>query len=391
MKNEYYRVYAQIDLDSIEYNIEQMKQNLAPGTKMFAVIKSDGYGHGAIPVAKDLENNDNIDGFAVANLEEAISLRQHGIEKMILILGYTFPEQYEKLVTYEVSPAVYRLDMAKALSKEAVKQNKHVNIHLKVDTGMQRIGLYPSEESLEEAKQILSLPNLHAQGIFTHFSKSDEADKTSANNQITLFTGFIEKLEEAGFTFDMKHCSNSAGIIDLKNANMDMVRAGIALYGVYPSNEVNKEAVHLKPALSLKSTIVHLKKVPAGMPVSYGGTYETTKETMIATIPVGYGDGYPRLLSSKGYVLIRGQKAPILGRVCMDQFMVDVTHIQGVSMRDTVTLIGTDGGASIFVDELGDLCGRFSYEFLCDLGKRIPRIYSKDGQLAEKKDCFEIE
>lgn len=391
MKNEYYRVYAQIDLDSIEYNIEQMKQNLAPGTKMIAVIKSDGYGHGAIPVGKDLEDNDNIYGFAVANLEEAIALRQHGVTKMILILGYSFPEQYEQLVAYDISTCVYRLDMAKALSEEAVKQNKQVNIHLKIDTGMQRIGLYPSEESLEEAKEILSLPGLHPQGIFTHFAKSDEADKTSANNQIGMFTAFIKELEEAGFAFDIKHCSNSAGIIDLKNANMDMVRAGIALYGVYPSDEVNKEAVHLKPALSLKSTIVHLKKVPAGRPVSYGGTYETTKETLIATIPVGYGDGYPRLLSSKGYVLIRGCKAPILGRVCMDQFMVDVTHIPGVSMRDTVTLIGSDGEERITVDELGDLCGRFSYEFLCNLGKRIPRIYSKDGQLAEKKDCFEIE
>lgn len=391
MKNEYYRVYAQIDFDAIEYNIEQMQKNLLPGTKMLAVIKSDGYGHGAIPVAKELETNDNIYGYAVANLEEAVSLRQHGIRKMILILGYSFPEQYETLVAYDISPSVYRLDMARALSEEGMRQKKQVNIHLKLDTGMRRIGLLPDEEGLKEAKEILSLPNLHSQGVFTHFAKSDETDKTAANQQIRLFEAFVKQLEEAGFAFDFKHCCNSAGIIDLQYANMDMVRAGIAFYGVYPSDEVNKQAVDLRPALSLKSTIVHIKTVPAGMEVSYGGTYTTTKETTIATIPVGYGDGYPRLLSGKGYVLIRGQKAPILGRVCMDQFMVDVTHIHGVAMRDTVTLIGKDGKEEITVDELGTLSGRFSYEFLCDLGKRIPRIYSKEGKLSEKKDCFEIQ
>ncbi len=391
MKNDYYRVYAQIDLDAIEYNIDQMQRNMEPDVKMFAVIKTDGYGHGAVPIARLLEDRKQILGYAVATLEEALILRRCGIKKKILILGYTFPEQYEQLVKADVSPVVFRYDMAKAMSDTAGRLNRKVKMHLKLDTGMRRIGLQPDEEGFLEAKKILSLPNLHAEGIFTHFAKADEKDKTSACEQLRIYRDFVDRLERAGFSFDIHHCANSAGIIDMKDAHMDAVRAGISLYGLYPSGQVNKRAVPLKPALSLKSRVVHVKTVPSGLAVSYGGTYVTDRTTVIATIPVGYGDGYPRMLSNKGYVLIRGKRAPIIGRVCMDQFMVDVTDIPGVSMGDPVTLIGTDGEASVSVDELGDLCGRFSYEFLCDLGKRIPRIYSRHGEWVAKRDSFQCE
>ncbi len=389
MNNEYYRVYAQIDLDAIEYNIEHIAKRIGPDKGIFAVIKTDGYGHGAVPVAKLLEEKEQVCGYAVATLEEGLTLRKNGIRKQILILGYTFPEQYEALIQAELSPAVYRADMARSLSETAGKMGAEVSIHLKVDTGMRRIGLQPDDEGFTEAKEILAMPNLRHAGIFTHFAKADEEDKAPSQAQLALFLEFAARLEEAGYTFDMKHCANSAGIIDLPESYFDAVRAGISLYGVYPSQEVDKELVPLRPALSLKSTVVHVKTVPAGMTVSYGGTYQTTRPTVIATVPVGYGDGYPRLLSDRGYVLIRGQRAPIIGRVCMDQFMVDVTEIPGVSMRDAVTLIGEEKGQRITVDELGDLCGRFSYEFLCDLGKRIPRIYSRHGQWTEKRDYFE--
>lgn len=383
MKNEYYRVYAQIDLNAIEYNIEQMKQVLAPGTGMFLVVKTDAYGHGAVPIARLTQDDPQIVGYAVATLEEALSLRAHGIAKRILVLGYTFPEQYETLVKNEISATVFRLDMAQKLSKAAAKAGMDAHIHLAVDTAMNRIGLQVTEEGISEAKEILALPHLHHEGIFTHFAKADETDKEPAGRQLVLFQSFVNALADSGYTFDIHHCANSAGIIDLPQSHLDAVRAGISLYGVYPSDEVNKAAVPLRPVLSLKSTIVHIKTVEAGAQVSYGGTFTTTRSTVIATVPVGYGDGYARQLSNKGYVLIRGQRAPILGRVCMDQFMVDVTDIRDAAMRDPVTLIGTDGGEEITVDLLGDLSGRFSYEFLCDLGKRIPRIYMYNGRYVQ--------
>lgn len=382
---KYSRVYAAVDLDAILYNMEQMKENLPPNTKITAVIKTNGYGHGAVPIAENLEGLDFVFGYAVATAEEALALRQAGMKKPILILGYVFPYCYEDLVREEIRPAVFRRDMAEQLSGIACKSGKPLKIHIKVDTGMTRVGIFPDDDGLSFVEEVSKLPGIEIEGIFTHFARADESDKTSAIEQYQKFTGFLRRIEtELGLSIPIKHCANSAAIIELPEMALDMVRAGITIYGLYPSAEVSRSLVPLQPALSLYSHVVYVKTVPAGIPVSYGGTYVTKRKTRIATIPVGYGDGYPRGLSGKGRVLIRGKSAPVCGRVCMDQFMVDVTDIPGVAEGDLVTLIGKDGGERITMEELGDLSGRFNYELACDLGERIPRVYLKNGKLTEK-------
>lgn len=385
---QYSRVYAKINLDAIAYNMQQMHQLLDEKTQMFAVVKTDGYGHGAVEIAKEIESLDYLFGFCVATVEEAMILRRHAIQKPILILGYTFPEQYKTIVAYHLTPAVFTLDMAKQLSDEAARQNKQLNIHIKIDTGMSRIGFSVTEESASIIEQIAKLPFVNVEGIFTHFSKADEIDKTSALEQIKAFTHMIDMVEKKQVHIIYKHCSNSASIIDLPQANMDFVRAGITLYGLWPSDEVLKNRIKLQPVLSLHSKVVYVKTIETGTPVSYGGTYVAPSTRRIATIPVGYGDGYPRTLSNKGWVLIHGQKAPIRGRVCMDQMMVDVTDMKDVTVGDEVILIGSQGENTITMEELGDLSMRFNYEFACDLGKRIPRVYTRNNQIVTTKDYF---
>ena len=386
----YQRVWAEVDLDAIWENMVHMKENIAEKTKILAVIKTDGYGHGGVPIAKMLEQLDFMFGYAAATYEEAHVLREAGVKKPILILGYTFPYCYEELIREEIRPAVYRRDTVEELAAAAAKVGKKAKVHIKVDTGMGRIGITPDEEGLEFVRFLIEHPELEVEGIFTHFAKSDEADKTSANHQLELFQNFIDKIQtELGITIPVKHCSNSAAILEMPQANMDMVRAGITTYGLYPSEEVSKDIVPLRAAMSLYSHIVYCKTIHAGQSVSYGGLFTAQKDTRVATIPVGYGDGYPRSLSGKGYVLIRGKKAPILGRVCMDQFMVDISEIPGVMEGDKVTLLGVDGTERITAEELGELSGRFNYEFVCDLGKRIPRVYRQHGEITEVRDYFE--
>lgn len=386
----YQRVWAEVDLDAIWENMVHMKENIAEKTKILAVIKTDGYGHGGVPIAKMLEQLDFMFGYAAATYEEAHVLREAGVKKPILILGYTFPYCYEELIREEIRPAVYRRDTVEELAAAAVKVGQKAKVHIKVDTGMGRIGITPDEEGLEFVRFLIEHPELEVEGIFTHFAKSDEADKTSANHQLELFQNFIDKIQtELGITIPVKHCSNSAAILEMPQANMDMVRAGITTYGLYPSEEVSKDIVPLRAAMSLYSHIVYCKTIHAGQSVSYGGLFTAQKDTRVATIPVGYGDGYPRSLSGKGYVLIRGKKAPILGRVCMDQFMVDISEIPGVMEGDKVTLLGVDGTERITAEELGELSGRFNYEFVCDLGKRIPRVYRQHGEITEVRDYFE--
>lgn len=380
----YQRVWAEVDLDAIWENMVHMKENIAENTKILAVIKTDGYGHGGVPIAKMLEQLDFMFGYAAATYEEAHVLREAGVKKPILILGYTFPYCYEELIREEIRPAVYRRDTVEELAAAAAKVGKKAKVHIKVDTGMGRIGITPDEEGLEFVRFLIEHPELEVEGIFTHFAKSDEADKTSANHQLELFQNFIDKIQtELGITIPVKHCSNSAAILEMPQANMDMVRAGITTYGLYPSEEVSKDIVPLRAAMSLYSHIVYCKMIHAGQSVSYGGLFTAQKDTRVATIPVGYGDGYPRSLSGRGYVLIHGKRAPILGRVCMDQFMVDVTEIDDVKKNDEVTLIGRDGDEFISIEEIGDLCGRFSYEFACDISPRVPRVYIKDGKEIE--------
>ncbi len=395
MIEEYQRVYAQVDLDAIRSNMDHMKANIAPDTKMMGVIKTDGYGHGAIPIAKELEPVDYMYGFAVATAEEAFILRKSGITKPILILGYTFPYSYERLIQEEIRMAVFRYDTLKELSAAvaSLKEkgiHKNARIHIKVDTGMSRIGIRPDEEGIKFVEKAFQTEGVEVEGIFTHFARADEEDKRAANKQLSTFHTFLTRIKEkTGREIPVKHCSNSAGIVELPQANMDVVRAGITLYGLWPSGQVRKDIVELTPALSLYSHIVYIKEIEKGTPVSYGGTFIAGHNMRIATIPVGYGDGYARGLSGRGYVLLHGKKAPVLGRVCMDQFMIDVSEIPEAGEGDKVVLIGKDGQERITMEELGDISGRFDYEFACDLGKRVPRVYTKGGKILCVKDYYQ--
>ena len=382
------RVAAYIDLDAVHNNLTGLYKKMRPGSRMIAVIKSDGYGHGAYEIARETEDEEFIFGFAVATVEEALDLREKGIKKPILLLGFAFPESYEDIVKYEIRPAVFRRDQAEALSEEAVRQGKDVYFHLAVDTGMNRIGVKCDDSSLEDVRYMMTLPNVVSEGIFTHFAKADEPVAKTTERQIGLFRDFIFLCEDEGVFFRYKHCSNSAGVILFPEANMDLVRVGITMYGMWPSDDVPLRRSEIRNALELKSHIVYIKNIAPGDEVSYGGTYVAINERRVATIPVGYGDGYPRSLSNRGYVLIHGRYAPILGRICMDQFMVDVTKIPEAEEGDCVILLGSDGDCYISAEELGRLSGRFNYEFTCDLGKRIPRIYLKRGEIVSERHPF---
>ncbi len=370
------RVWAQIDLEAIRFNMDSMKRNIAEETPIAAVLKTDAYGHGSVEIAKELEHVSYVWGYAVATFEEAMELRENGINKPIMLLGYTFPYCYEKLAEYDIRPACFREDMLEELSAAAKKVGKDIKLHVAVDTGMTRIGIRPDESGAAFLKKAVQTEGIIVEGVFTHFAKADMPGRENTLTQLRKFNGLREQFEkETGYSIPIWHASNSAGIIEYKEANLDMVRAGITLYGNWPSDDVAKDIVPLKPVMSLYSHIVMVKNVPAGTPIGYGGTYITEKEQMIATIPVGYGDGYPRSLSNKGYVLIRGQRAPIVGRVCMDQLMVDVSGIPGAAEGNLVTLIGDDGDESITTEFLGDLSGRFNYELTCDINRRVPRVF----------------
>lgn len=367
------RITAYIHLEAVEENFRRMKANLKEGVQMVAVIKTDAYGHGAVRIAKLVEPYPYIWGFAVAAVSEGLELRAAGITKPILILGYTFEEDYEAMIQNGIRPAVFTERMAEAFDAVAARVGKRAPIHIAVDTGMSRIGFADTAESILTVKKISGMGHLSIEGAFTHFARADETDKQAAMRQMHRFADFCDAMEASGVHGFLRHCSNSAGILELPMANMDMVRAGITIYGIYPSDEVSRE-IPLAPVMELKSHVVYIKMIEPGTAISYGGTFVAEHPMRIATIPVGYGDGYPRSLSNCGYVLIRGKKAPILGRVCMDQFMVDVTDIEA-ELLDEVTLLGRDGDAEITVDELGALSNRFPYEFVCDIGKRVPRVY----------------
>lgn len=369
------RVYAGINLSAVLHNLEEMHKNIDKNTKIVAVIKTDGYGHGALPIAKAIEDVPYLWGYAVATADEAMALIDDGRKKPILILGISFAEQFDAIIRNDIRPCVCDFDTAKKLSEIAVAKNKNCHIHIKIDTGMSRIGFQVNEDTANIIYEISMLPNIKIEGMFTHFANADEVDKTPTMVQINLFQQMCQMIEEKGIKIPIKHCSNSAGIVDIPEANMNMVRAGIILYGLWPSDDVNKRNIDLQPVMSLKSHISYIKDLEAGRKISYGGVYVTPEEQKIATVPVGYGDGYARSLSDKGYVLVRGQKAPICGRICMDQFMINVSHIDGVRVGDAVTLLGQDGKECITMEELGDLSERFNYEFACLITPRVPRVY----------------
>ena len=386
---EYNRVYAKIDLDAAAYNMEQMKKRIGGGARLIAVVKTDAYGHGAVPLAEVFEKLDYVWGYAVASLDEGMILRKHGIKKPILVLGCVFPDQYDDMVRNDIRAAVYMEEMALGMAEAARKAGKKAYIHIKTDTGMGRIGFPVSEESADIIERISKLEDIKIEGMFTHFAKADETDKTYTYDQHRKFMWMKEQMEKRGVEIPYYDCDNSAGIIDFPDMKHDLARAGISTYGMYPSEEVNQNAVDLKPVLSLVSHVIFVKTVKPGTSISYGGTFVAPEKMRVATIPVGYGDGYPRSLSNKGTVLIHGKRARILGRVCMDQFMVDVTDIPDVKFMDRAVLIGEDQGDRITVEELAGLSGRFNYEFVCCLGKRIPRVYTSGGKIVKQADCFE--
>lgn len=370
---QYDRTYAAIDLQAIRHNINEVRKQIQNKTKIMAVVKADAYGHGAVPVAKALE--DRVDAYGVALIEEAIELRNAGIDKSILILGHTGEEWYDELVKHQISQTVYTLEMAEKLSKRAEVQGKKVPVHIKLDTGMGRIGFAPTERSLDEVQQIAGLPGLVIEGIFTHFARADEKTIEPAREPFSRYMDFVSRLEKRGIEIPIKHVSNSASILSFPEANLDMVRSGILTYGLYPSEEVPREKLSLRPAMEWKALISYVKDVEPGTSISYGGTFTAEHPMRVATVPIGYADGMKRDLSGKGRVLVHGEYAPILGRVCMDQFMIDVTEIPEVKMGDIVTIFGKDGDRRIPVEEIAAMSHSFNYEFVCSVTNRVPRRY----------------
>lgn len=384
------RVYAEIDLSAICHNVEESMRRVGDGVKIMGVIKTDAYGHGAMPVAQAL-NSIGVDAYAVATVDEGVDLRMFGIDQPILILGHVFEDELTRAIMYRLTLTVSSYEEAKQISQHAGAAKTSAVVHAAVDTGMGRIGFQPTPESVEELKKTADLPNLTLEGLFTHFACADEADKTSMDLQIRKFTEFSKALEDAGVGIAIHHMCNSAAVMERDEDFRDMVRLGITIYGLLPSNEVQADRMDLKPALSLVSHVSHVKTVGPGFPVSYGSTFVTERDSVIATIPVGYGDGYPRSLSNKGSVLIHGKRAPIVGRVCMDQFMVDVSALPDVKIGDRVTLVGADGKNTISVEEVaGSDPYSFNYEFVCGISRRVPRIYVSGGRVVDEYTYLNI-
>ncbi len=366
--------YVCIDLDAIHDNMQAVRQKA--GVPVMAVVKADAYGHGAVPVARFLQ--DDCAFFGVSSVAEALELRQAGLNRPILILGHTPVEAFPQVIQLEIRPAIFRWEDAAALSEQARKLGKTAYFHLAVDTGMSRIGFQATEESADICCKIAKLPGIQAEGLFSHFATADCADLSKARQQAEKFDNFDRMLKERGLNIPIRHLNNSAGLMNF-GTQYEMVRSGIVTYGLYPSDEVSPELLKLRPALSWYSRVSHVKTLPAGREISYGGLYVTSGETRVATIPVGYADGYWRNLSGKFYVLIHGKRAPILGRVCMDQMMVDVTDIPDVKPGDSVTLVGTDGDETITVEQIAAQAGSFNYEFICGISRRVPRVYYQGG------------
>lgn len=373
----FFRTEAAIDLDAAEHNFNVTRAKLPKDVKLLCVIKADAYGHGAVPLARLFDGK--ADFFGVACIEEAIELKKADIKTPILILGAVAPELYKDIVKYDIRIPIFSYDDAKALSKEAVRQGKTVPFHFCVDTGMSRIGFQVNKESADICKEIIRLPMITAEGLFSHFATADEKDLTKAVAQRDKFREFIELLEERGIDIPVKHINNSAGIMNFDDY-FDMCRMGIILYGLYPSHEVDKSLLEIRPVMEWRTHISHIKELEAGREISYGGTYTTDKTRRIATIPVGYADGYPRCLSNRGSVLINGQSAPIVGRVCMDQFMVDITQICA-DIGDTVILVGKGGSNELSMEEVSESAYSFNYELPCRISRRVPRTYYRNGKL----------
>ncbi len=379
-------VWAEVDLRAIAHNVRALCAAARPGARLMAVVKANGYGHGAVEVARTALAN-GAAALGVARIEEALPLRAAGIQAPVLVFGFTPPRLLPLAFQHALTLTVFSLSIARDYSSMAMERGKKLKLHLKLDTGMGRLGLLPhcnptgflergvSEATLREVDSILRLPGLEVQGIYTHFAAADSADKSFARLQLERFLRFLERLERAGLEFAVRHAANSAALMELPDSHLDMVRPGIALYGLYPSAEVSREKIRLKPAMALKSRIVQVKEVPAGFEVSYGMTYRTERPTIIATVPLGYADGFDRQLSGRGSMLVRGQRVPVRGRVCMDLSMLDVGGVTGVEIGDEVVALGGQGESAISADELAASTGTINYEVVCRVSGRVPRVY----------------
>jgi len=386
MENQHHLTWAEVDLDAIAHNARGLKERAGEGTELMAVVKANAYGHGAVPVARTaLENGAS--RLAVNRVLEGVELRQAGLTAPILILGYSLPGEAETIVRWDLTPTVTTVEGALALSAMSDRQGKVTPIHVKVDTGMGRFGLLP-DEVVPFVRRIAKLPGLKLEGLFTHFAIADLADKTYTCRQFDRYMQVVRQLEDAGFTIPLKHVANSAADLDRPEMHLDMVRCGIALYGLRPSDEV-EPAIPLKPAMALKSRVARVRTLPPGSSISYGCTYTTTRPTPVALVPVGYGDGYHRILSNKGSVLIGGKRAPIVGRVCMDQFVVDVTGHEGVRQDDEVVVFGRQGEEEISAEEVAALAGTINYEVVTSILPRVTRVYLKEGQVVGVRPLVE--
>lgn len=372
-------VWEEINLDNFENNIKEIKR-VALNKEIIAVIKADGYGHGAIDLAAVLLEN-GVKRFAVSMLSEAMELINAGIDAKLIILGFSPPTVFKEIVENDIEQTIFNYEMAELLSKEALKAGKMAKIHIALDTGMGRIGYLPEEKSIDEIYRISLLPNLIMEGVFSHFSTSDEKDKEYTHYQLEKYNWFLNKLSQRGISFNTRHISNSAAIIDIPEAQFDAVRAGIILYGCYPSLEVDNKKINLKPVMTLKANIVHIKEVKEGEYISYGRRFKTNRKSIVGTISIGYADGYSRLLLNKAYVIIKGHLAPIVGSICMDQCMVDITDISGVAIGDEVIIIGEDNGLHFNAEDVARSIGTINYEVLCMISKRVPRVYIKDNTI----------
>ncbi len=381
--------WAEINLDHIAHNIGLFRKQVGPVTEIMAVVKADGYGHGAIKIAETALQA-GASSLAVAFVDEAVDLRQAGITAPIQILGYTDPSLFKKLIQYNLTPTIFGLDTAEQFSSQARQHNVALPVHIKVDTGMGRIGLLP-EEALEVITRIARLDGLKIEGIFTHLAAAEESDRSYTAEQLLLFNRILDGCLERGISFPLIHAANSAAALNHPKSRFNIIRLGLSMYGHYPAAEMREIEPKLKPALSFKSRVILVKKIPAGRAISYGCTYHTNRESLIATIPVGYADGYSRLLSNKGQVLIRGCRVPVVGTICMDQMMVDVTDVPGVRLGDEVVLYGRQGFEEIKVEEAAELIGTINYELLCGVSKRVPRYYFKDNKLSSISDIFDQE
>lgn len=372
-------VWAEIKLDNLAHNIKKVKNAISSETKIMAIVKADAYGHGAIMASRTFLEH-GAEYLGVATLIEAIELREKGIEAPILILGYTSPYVYKHLFHYKIMPTIFSFNQAKLLNKIARERNESTKIHLKVETGMQRIGFNHSDDLINGASKISDFEKLEVEGIFTHFAVSDSIDKSFTKNQYKSFKKFVAVFEESNYEVPIKHVSNSAAIIDLPDFNLDMVRPGIMLYGFYPSQEVNVNGIELKPAIKLVTELSHRKFVQPRKGIGYGLTYVTKKRSLIGTIPIGYADGLIRNLSNIGYVAVKGKQAPIVGRICMDQSMIDITGIKDANIGERVTVFGDGSEGEMHIEEVSEKIGTITHEVLCGISRRVPRIYFKKGE-----------